>query len=747
MSRESGPLRTCATSAPTSTSPRSSTSPAPGATSPRPKGASARPPARVAATAVPFAEGLEAGGVAATAKHFPGSAARRLNTDVAVQRVGLSKAVAAERRRGALPGFVAAGGEMVMLSTAVYPAFSGRPAAFARADRDRRAAQPPRLRGGLDHRCAGDRRGRRLRRPGEGRGRRRPRRHRPPPLRRTPGRPPRAARRCCSGLRSGSMRREDFEASAGASCVCATSSPDCHQADDRGESSPYCCGNRDPVVTVEELLSSARVDLDRLTPAKALAESEGGAALVDIRPAEQRDRDGSLPGARVVSRNVLEWRLDPQCDHRDEDLARLGRRIILICDQGYQSSLVAATARRFGLDATDVIGGVQSWLGEGLPIERSSEEELLGGARGPVATHRLGGTSAAQRLPEVEGGEAAVGAPGLADLEHLLSGSASPPGRTRSGPPCGCRGRRRRGRRAVRGGRSGTSPRSTGRARGRRRSPRSPPRRRARRGGPAPARREITWAARSRMYSTLRPESPAARRSSSLASSSCSGDGVAPSKRSSTRQVDRPRRFGRELLADDRPQQRPVGVGRALLAAPPQPRREVDLADPLDQRPHRRVGGGERFRSVGAHRPCPLGLALLGEGGDPLAEVLGGEAGLAQRDQAGLLRSLRTGLCVERLDRASCCRASRAARWRRSRRPARPTLRSSSLVGDDLVDEADLLGARRLEVAAGEEQLLGPRQADRVEELAQPGVAVDEPELGRRHPQLRARRRRSAGRS
>ena len=116
----------------------------------------------------------------------------------------------------------------------------------------------------------------------------------------------------------------------------------------------------------------------------------------------------------------------------------------------------------------------------------------------------------------------------------------------------------------------------------------------------------ITCAARSRMYSTLRPERPAPRRSSSLGLQQLLGRGRRAAEDVEHPQVDRPRRFGRELLADDRPQQRPVGVGRALLAAPLQPRRQVDLADPLDQRRHHRVGGGERFARLGAHRPCPV---------------------------------------------------------------------------------------------------------------------------------------------
>ena len=120
--------------------------------------------------------------------------------------------------------------------------------------------------------------------------------------------------------------------------------------------------------TVDELLAAARAQIDRLTPTEALAETQAGAVLVDIRPVEQRDRDGQLPGARVIQRNVVEWRLDPRCENRDPELARPGQRVILVCDEGYQSSLAAATVRRFGLDAADVVGGVQAWRKDGLEL-------------------------------------------------------------------------------------------------------------------------------------------------------------------------------------------------------------------------------------------------------------------------------------------------------------------------------------------------------------------------------------------
>jgi rhodanese-related sulfurtransferase len=121
---------------------------------------------------------------------------------------------------------------------------------------------------------------------------------------------------------------------------------------------------------VDELLSDARARLERLEPAAALAESERGAHLVDIRAEGQRGADGVVPGARFVARNVLEWRLDPASEHRDPELARRDARVIVFCDEGYQSSLAAATLRDFGLDATDVVGGFQAWREAGLPVER-----------------------------------------------------------------------------------------------------------------------------------------------------------------------------------------------------------------------------------------------------------------------------------------------------------------------------------------------------------------------------------------
>jgi rhodanese-related sulfurtransferase len=125
--------------------------------------------------------------------------------------------------------------------------------------------------------------------------------------------------------------------------------------------------------TVDDLLGEARAQLVWLSPTEAArAELEGGAILVDIRGDHQRERDGLIPGAHVVARNVLEWRLDPACAHRDERLTLPGVRVILLCNEGYQSSLAAAVLRSLGVDATDVDGGFQAWREAGLPVVAGS---------------------------------------------------------------------------------------------------------------------------------------------------------------------------------------------------------------------------------------------------------------------------------------------------------------------------------------------------------------------------------------
>ena len=101
-------------------------------------------------------------------------------------------------------------------------------------------------------------------------------------------------------------------------------------------------------------------------PERLAAERDTGALIVDIRPLEQRARDGELPGAVVVERNALEWRLDPLSDHRIPEMSGHDDRIVIVCNEGYGSSLAAATLHDIGLHrATDLIGGFQAWLALG----------------------------------------------------------------------------------------------------------------------------------------------------------------------------------------------------------------------------------------------------------------------------------------------------------------------------------------------------------------------------------------------
>ena len=113
---------------------------------------------------------------------------------------------------------------------------------------------------------------------------------------------------------------------------------------------------------IDCLLAAVRVGLDRVQPAELADAMAAGAIVVDIRPVEQRRRDGALPGALVIDRNVLEWRLDPSSPHRIPDANNAERRIIVVCNEGFSSSLAAATLRQLGLsNATDLDGGFQAW--------------------------------------------------------------------------------------------------------------------------------------------------------------------------------------------------------------------------------------------------------------------------------------------------------------------------------------------------------------------------------------------------
>lgn len=118
---------------------------------------------------------------------------------------------------------------------------------------------------------------------------------------------------------------------------------------------------------VSAALEQARRDLGRLSPTEAVEAQRRGALLVDTRTAVQRCRQGEVPGAVVVDRTVLEWRLDPSSPHRIPE-AVPGQRVVLVCRQGYSSSFAAESLRRLGVDATDVVGGIEAWRSAGLPL-------------------------------------------------------------------------------------------------------------------------------------------------------------------------------------------------------------------------------------------------------------------------------------------------------------------------------------------------------------------------------------------
>ncbi|MDT3398536.1 rhodanese-like domain-containing protein [Streptomyces sp. B1866] len=127
----------------------------------------------------------------------------------------------------------------------------------------------------------------------------------------------------------------------------------------------------DVTKSVDELLAEARTGLDRLGPREAAAARDAGGLLVDIRYAALRERDGTIPGALIVERNELEWRLDPQCDYRLPEATGHGLRIVVLCNEGYASSFAAVSLRQLGLSrATDLIGGFQAWRAAGLPVVR-----------------------------------------------------------------------------------------------------------------------------------------------------------------------------------------------------------------------------------------------------------------------------------------------------------------------------------------------------------------------------------------
>jgi rhodanese-related sulfurtransferase len=120
--------------------------------------------------------------------------------------------------------------------------------------------------------------------------------------------------------------------------------------------------------SIAQLLAEARARLDRLSPLRASRAASEGAVLVDIRPAAQRAAEGEIPGALIVERNVLEWRFDPVSDARLPQ-ASYDLRVVVVCSEGYTSSLAAVALQDLGVrHATDLDGGFLAWQAAGLPV-------------------------------------------------------------------------------------------------------------------------------------------------------------------------------------------------------------------------------------------------------------------------------------------------------------------------------------------------------------------------------------------
>jgi rhodanese-related sulfurtransferase len=121
--------------------------------------------------------------------------------------------------------------------------------------------------------------------------------------------------------------------------------------------------------TVDEVLQQARSRLRRVEPHQAAAEFAQGALLIDTRTEAQRANQGEIPGAIVIDRTVLEWRLDPTSPSRIEQATDHQIRVIVVCAEGYSSSLAAASLQDIGLvNATDLVGGFHAWKAAGLPV-------------------------------------------------------------------------------------------------------------------------------------------------------------------------------------------------------------------------------------------------------------------------------------------------------------------------------------------------------------------------------------------
>jgi rhodanese-related sulfurtransferase len=123
--------------------------------------------------------------------------------------------------------------------------------------------------------------------------------------------------------------------------------------------------------TIDDLLAKARARLERLDAEGVRREAAEGATVIDTRCAEARRKSGVIPGSVHVPLSVLYWRLDPTSGHDDKRLSDPSRRVILVCADGYSSSLAAATLLDLGFSrATDLVGGFNGWAAAGMPVDR-----------------------------------------------------------------------------------------------------------------------------------------------------------------------------------------------------------------------------------------------------------------------------------------------------------------------------------------------------------------------------------------
>ena len=126
-------------------------------------------------------------------------------------------------------------------------------------------------------------------------------------------------------------------------------------------------------LSAQDLLDDARRVIARYAPAEARAAQSEGAIIVDLRCAADRQAEGAIPNALPIALSVLPWRADPASDSRDDRIADRDARLILVCNDGYSSSLAASDLARMGFArAGDLAGGFRAWASAGLPIEKES---------------------------------------------------------------------------------------------------------------------------------------------------------------------------------------------------------------------------------------------------------------------------------------------------------------------------------------------------------------------------------------